>query len=253
VKTVSRISVAPVKGFRLLHPDEVDVTPAGVVENRRFFLTDGQGKRLRSSLTPWPVRIEGRYDAASERLWMRFPDGTEVEGGTLDLGQTVRTNVSLVGDMEARVVHGPWTKPLSALAGHPVRLVRPEKPGDVYAYPVTFLSEASVARLGEEAGTDVDGRRFRLLFTLAGCEPHEEDGWAGRSVAVGEAVVRVAEPVDRCAVTTRNPDTGKRDLDTLALIKGYRGMPRGTIDFGMLAAVERPGRVRVGDAVELIA
>jgi uncharacterized protein len=247
---VSKISLAPVKGFRLLHPDEVELTTAGVVENRRFVLVDGEGKRLRSSLTPWPVRVVGSYDAAAERLWMRFPDGAEVEGSALELGESV--HVDFDGrTVAATVVDGPWTERLSGLAGHPVRLARPASPGDVYVYPVTLVSEASVERLGREAGRPVDGRRFRMLFTLEGCDPHAEDGWAGRVVRVGESAVRVEGPVDRCAVTTRDPESGERDLDTLRVIKAYRGLSdAGTIDFGVLATVERPGRVRVGDSVE---
>jgi uncharacterized protein YcbX len=38
---VSRISVSPVKGFRLSHPEEIDLGPDGVVANRRCFLVDG--------------------------------------------------------------------------------------------------------------------------------------------------------------------------------------------------------------------
>jgi uncharacterized protein YcbX len=64
-------------------------------------------------------------------------------------------------------------------------------------------------------------------------------------------VVRVGGPVDRCAMTTRDPDTGERDLDTLRLIKTYRGLSeRGTIDFGVYAEIVEPGEVRVGDTVE---
>ena len=54
------------------------------------------------------------------------------------------------------------------------------------------MSEASIGRLAQEAGQDVDGRRFRMLFTIDGCEPHEEDTWRGTLVRVGQAVVRVA-------------------------------------------------------------
>lgn len=115
--------------------------------------------------------------------------------------------------------------------------------------PVTLVSDASVDRLAQEAGREVDGRRFRMLFSLSGCEPHEEDGWAGRLLELGDAVVRVGGPVPRCAVTTRSPDTGARDLDTLHLIKRYRGLRDGEhLDFGVYARVERPGVVRLGDA-----
>jgi uncharacterized protein len=250
VRRVGTISVAPVKGFRLLHPDGVVLTPEGVVENRRFLLVDGHGTRLRSSRTPWPVRIVGRYDAATEQLWMRFPDGLEVEGSALELGEQVMPSIKGERRIQARIVEGPWTEPLSALAGHPVRLARPARPGATLVEPVTLVSEASVERLAEEAGQPVDGRRFRMLFALAGCDAHEEDTWNGRLLGVGEAVLRVGGPVDRCAVTTRDPDTGERDLDTLRLLGDYRGIHDQDVYFGVYATVERPGRVRAGDPVE---
>ena len=59
--------------------------------------------------------------------------------------------------------------------------------------------------------------------------------------------------VGRCAVTTRNPDTGEVDLDTLKTLAAYR--PEGRTEplpFGVHAAVVQPGRVRVGDGVRLV-
>ena len=58
-------------------------------------------------------------------------------------------------------------------------------------------------------------------------------------------------PVPRCAVTTQDPDTGVRTLDTLGGIKAYRGLSEaGKLDFGVYFDVEAPGRVRLGDSVE---
>ena len=250
-RTVARISVTPVKGFALLHPDEIRLTPAGVVENRRFALVDADGKRLRSSGISWPAVVQGEYDPGSETLVVRFPDGEVVEGSAVGAGP-VQTWDFHGGQAEpGRIVEGEWNDLLSALAGHDVRIVRPEEPGRVQEEPVTLVSSASVERLGQEAASAVDPRRFRMLFDLDGCSEHEEDTWHGRRVRVGEAVLRVGGPIPRCAVTTRDPDTGERDLDTLRLIKGYRGLSADrTIDFGVYAAVEEPGRVRVGDPVE---
>ena len=54
-------------------------------------------------------------------------------------------------------------------------------------------------------------------------------------------------------MTTQNPDTGERDLDTLRTIIGYRGLREGKhADFGVLGDVVQPGRVRLGDAVTLL-
>ncbi|MDQ3668694.1 MAG: MOSC domain-containing protein, partial [Actinomycetota bacterium] len=131
--------------------------------------------------------------------------------------------------------------------------VRAEDPGGAFdAAPVSLLSDASLDELARQSGeSGVDGRRFRMLIHLAGCEPHEEDSWLGRRVRVGETLVRVTEPNARCRMTTRNPDTGIRDFDTLRAIKNYRGVrEKKAIDFGVYAEVERPGRVKVGDPVE---
>ena len=248
---ITEIATAPVKGFALAARDQVYLGERGVVDNRRFFLVDGDGRRLRSSLTPWPVVVSATYDEDREELTMRFPDGRELSASAAGGVETVRCVVSN-GTLEARVVPGPWTEPLSGLAGHPVRVVRPELPGATLVAPVTFVSRASLDRLAEEAGRAIDSRRFRMLFTIDGCGAHEEDEWDGRAARVGEALLRFGGPVDRCAVTTRDPDTGTRDLDTLRLIKNYRGMPRnGKIDFGVYADVVEPGLVRVGDSVEL--
>ncbi len=251
--TIARISVAPVKNTRLSHPDHVTLGPHGVLENRRFFLVDEHGARLRTSQTAWPNVISARYDAAAELLALAFPDGTEVEGDARANGEQLVCR-SAGEEIAARVVEGPWTEPLSRLGGRPVRLVRPDEPGASLTEPVTLVSDGSLARLAQQAGLErIDGRRFRMLFELAGCEPHEEDAWEGRRLEVGEVLLEVGAPVVRCAATTRDPDSGVRDLDTLRLIKSYRGQrePDGAILFGVYARVLRPGTVRVGDAVRL--
>jgi hypothetical protein len=199
----------------------------------------------------WPAVVRGEYDADAEVLRVRFPGGEVVEDSAVGAGPLRQWDFH-GGQIEpGRVVEGEWTDRLSALAGHDVRIVRPEEPGTVREDPVTLVSLASVARLEQEADNRVDPRRFRMLFDLDGCAEHEEDTWDGRRLRVGDAVLRVGGPVPRCAVTTRDPDSGERDLDTLRLIKGYRGVRNGeAIDFGVYAAVEEPGRVRVGDPVE---
>jgi uncharacterized protein YcbX len=247
---VRRINVSPVKGFRLSHPEEVVLGPDGVEGNRRFLLVDADGQRLRGSVTPWPVRIRAEYDGDAERLRMHFSDGSTVEGDAVARGDVIHSTAGTL-DVTGRIVDGPWTERLTELAGKPVRLARADRTGAGMNAPVTLVSDGSLARLAREADREtIDARRFRMLFELEACNEHEEDTWDGKRFAAGEAVLRVGGPVDRCAVTTRDPDTGERDLDTLRLLKNYRGQREsdGAVLFGVYAYVERPGVVRVGDA-----
>jgi hypothetical protein len=122
-RVVSRIAVTPVRCFGLSHPEEVDVGQAGVVENRRFVLVDADGNRLRSSVTYWPIVLTARYDAENEMLVVRFPDGTEAAGSALELGDEVFPEIG-ERTVRSRIVKGPWTEPLSRLAGKPIRIAR---------------------------------------------------------------------------------------------------------------------------------
>ena len=115
MKRVARISVSPVKGFRLSHPDEIRLGPEGVEENRRFFLVDSDGQRLRSSQTPWPTRIRVEYLADSELLRMHFPDGTNLAVLT-NLGQ------SPDGKFLGRSLEEPLTKLVREVKSWPAPL-----------------------------------------------------------------------------------------------------------------------------------
>ena len=90
-----------------------------------------------------------------------------------------------------------------------------------------------------------------MLIEVSGCEPHEEDTWMGTEVRVGGAVLRVVETDDRCVITSRDPDTGAKDFDTLKTIAAYRGDDQeGGLPFGVYADVVEPGTIRIGDPVE---
>jgi uncharacterized protein len=249
--TVSLLAITPVKGLALAHPDEVEITPTGVPQNRRFFLVDERGKLLNGTRDGPLFGVEAECDDNGERLALCFPDGRVIDE-RVGLGEP-KVTVFWGRPVQGRLVKGPWSKSLSELLGEPVRLVRADDPGGGFdAAPVSLLSDASLEELARQAGEEgVDGRRFRMLIHLAGCEAHEEDSWIGRRVRVGDALIRVTEQNARCRMTTRNPETGIRDFDTLRAIKNYRGVrEKKAIDFGVYAEVEEPGRVRVGDAVE---
>lgn len=255
---VSWLSVAPIKGLALTQRDELTLESFGALENRRFHLLDERGRfvngltRLERSL----FRVAPHWDPEADTLSLTFPDGSVVDG-RVELGEPVSTWF-YNRDEPGRIVQGPWADALSEYAGRGLRLARTDAPGravDRHDGSVSIVSDESVDELARQAGVgSADARRFRMLVGVRGGEPHVEDTWVGREVRVGEAVVRVHEQVARCAITTKNPDTGARDLDTLRVIKTYRGTRGGKhLDFGVYGEVVTPGRVRVGDAIEPLA
>ena len=251
--TAVRFSIAPVRSLGLEHPDEIDLTELGVLEDRRFFLADDTNRLVDRLIVPELVRIATHTNPDGTHLRMTFPDGLVVEDD-VRLADPIETPIhgrTGVG----HVVDGPWAAPLSDFAGRPIRLVRCDRPGGTrVGNPVTLASDGSLAEFARHAGRDrVDIRRFRMLIELRGASAHEEDTWIGGRVAIGDAVLSITKPVARCAITTQDPDTGERDLDTLRTIIEYRGLREGKhADFGVLADVVQPGRVRLGDAVRVL-
>jgi uncharacterized protein YcbX len=255
MRTVAQLSIAPVKSLALQHPDQVRLELFGVLENRRFHLADPDGRLVTGGKNGSLMRIKATYDAPREWLALTFPDGSVVEGDATILGDPVTT--SFYGrPVSGRAVMGSWAEALSSFLGRPVLLVRPDRPGDANdEAPVSLVSRASSEELGRRAGLTAppDSRRFRMLVEIDGCEPHEEDTWTGRSLRIGQAVVRVAVPIPRCVVTTLGPDTGVKDFDSLKQIASYRGVTADRdINFGVYADVLQPGAIAVGDPVELV-
>jgi uncharacterized protein YcbX len=253
VPSVSLLSVTPVKGLALKHPRAIRLERDGVPGNREFFLVDPSGRLFNASRHGPLMQVVADYQSGNggERLALLFPDGFTVED-EVRLGEASPTNF-WGRPVAGRFVEGPFSKALTDYVGRQIRLVRAADRGGAFDVDVvTLLSDRSVAELARQAGAPgLDGRRFRMLIGLAGCEPHEEDSWKGRCFRVGTATIQVGGPVPRCVITTKDPDTGDRDFDSLREIKRYRGVRDGTkVDFGVYASVEEPGVVSVGDELE---
>ncbi len=90
-----------------------------------------------------------------------------------------------------------------------------------------------------------------MTVEIDGLEAHEEDGWVGREVRIGDATVRFNGNVGRCLITSRDPESGQIDLPTLDIIGSYRREVQTTepLPFGIYGEVIEEGVVRVGDPV----
>jgi uncharacterized protein YcbX len=253
---LSSISISPVKGLRLLHPEAVELDDSGIPTDRRFFLVGETGELVDPSDHGPLLRVVPDYDPVEERLRLTFPDATVIEAPADRLGASVVTDV--YGRVaEGRRVLGPFDEALSDFAARPVGIVRADRDGAAQdAHPLTMVSTASVRDLGVRGGQgdDLDARRFRINLEVDDTQPYEEDTWARRPVRIGDATIRVLGQIPRCVVTTLGPDTGEKDFATLTVIAGYRPRigGRGGLPFGMYAEVVQPGAVRVGDEVEVL-
>jgi uncharacterized protein len=137
---------------------------------------------------------------------------------------------------------------LAAQLGEGVWAVKHDR-GTFDASPVSLLTRQGLEALGRRVGTDVDARRFRpnLVLDASVAEEFPEDGWVGRLLRVGTAVIRVDQPVERCAMVNVDPDSLARDSNVLRTIAQQRAL-----DFAVYGSIVTPGTLRPGDPVVLL-
>ena len=233
------VGFAPVKGMRHLALDHVDLDEHGPVGDRAFCVVDPAARRvLRTVQHPSLISIVARsYD---DGLALMLPSGDEAAGPATPSGETVTCDY-WGRSVDLALTDGPHAELVSSHLRQDVRLARAPRGGVVFGDPITVVTTASLAALG-----DLDARRFRATIVLETEEPWVEDSWLGREVEVGGATIRIGGPIPRCAVIDHHPATGERDARILKALARQRPTNRaGEPMFGVYASVTRAGRVTV--------
>lgn len=251
---VIRVGVTPVKGARHTADESLVLDAHGAVGDRAFCVIDAAGHQvLRTVQHPRLLAMLARWDGTV--LTLELPSGASVSGAPQRTGQVVESDYwgRRVG---LELVSGEYAELVSTYLGFPVLLAAAPRGQVIYGGPVSLVTVASLRRLASEVGLPpdaLDPARFRATLVLAaGDEPFLEDDWAGLELAVGEARIRVAEPIPRCAVVDLDPATGVPDVAVLRALGELR--PRQgsrQLSFGWDAEVTSPGVVRPGDRLRI--
>ena len=166
--------------------------------------------------------------------------------GMLTLRHPDRPDLTFDPDAEAAALLD-WVAPLvpqdRALPSHIMRL-----DGRGYTdsdFPsVTLCNHASHRAVEGQMAQALSIHRWRGNIWFDSEAPWAEFDWIGRDIQLGECVLRPIERTDRCLATTANPDTGRRDADTLKALEHF-----GHQDFSVRCEVIKGGALNVGDAV----
>lgn len=175
--------------------------------------------------------ITARLDEATETVTLRHPDRPDL-------------TFSPDGDGAALI---DWTAPLMpADRARSARLIRARERGmtDTDFASVTLCNMSSHRAVEQKLGRALSIHRWRGNIWIDGLAPWEEFDWLDREVQIGSTIFKVRGRAMRCLATAANPDTGKRDADTLGTLQTW-----GHQDFSVHAEVVRSGAVAVGDAV----
>jgi uncharacterized protein YcbX len=144
-------------------------------------------------------------------------------------------------------------EPLPDLSVFPKEIFEFTSPLGTYfdAFPLHLLTTASLKVLAQRnPAAQWDVRRFRPNFvieTTTGQQGLVEIGWCGRSLKIGGLTLQCNLPTPRCVMTTQAQTGLAKDPSVLRTIVHDADQ-----NLGVYGVVQTPGRVAVGDTVELL-
>jgi uncharacterized protein YcbX len=267
------LHIYPVKSCHRVDLDAAELEPWGLAGDRRWLITDPEGRQRTQRVLPRMALIQPSY-GVDGRLRLQAPGMTPDH---LELAPPRRREGAEEADVTVWRFTGPAARAgdeadewLSTFLGEPSMLVhmddtsvRPTNPKYSRAqdrvsfadgYPLLLTSTASLAVLddwiAEMGGDRVPMTRFRPNVVVEGTEPWAEDGW--RRVRIGGQVFRMVKRCGRCVMTTVDAERGMfAGQQPLRALRKHRREDK-EVFFGVNLIPDTVGSIKVGEDFEVL-
>lgn len=272
VGTIYRYPVKSMLGEVL---DDAGLEESGVLGDRAYALIDRDTGKVASAKLPakWGGLLEfsarfvtaPRPNSPVPAVRIEWPDGTHVatDAGDPDglLSEALGRRVTLT-TTRPDTVSVERLDPLDPAGGiRDIGGIMLRGRFTDYA-PIHLITTATLAQLSAlRPDIRFDARRFRPNFvveTAAGRSGFVENGWIGRTIAIGDEVrLRISDPTPRCSVPTLAQKDIPRDPQVLRAIVEHNRLPVPLLEnealpcAGVYGFVMRGGTVRRGDALRI--
>ncbi|MCU0447433.1 MAG: MOSC domain-containing protein [Microscillaceae bacterium] len=259
---VSEIWSYPIKATQGIAHEEAEIDTRGIVNDRRWLVTDLEGKFLTQREFPRLALVASKYEAQSLQLSAPQMPNLQVSA----VAQPEELSVTIWETIcQAQSYHPEADAWLSEYLQTPCRLVyMPEtsrrqvdlnyaQVGQITsftdAFPFLLISEASLLDLNRRMEYFLPMNRFRPNLVVSGALPFAEDTW--KLIRIGSILFEVAKPCARCTVTTVDQATAERGKEPLKTLATFRQL-NNKIYFGQNLLHLNLGKISVGQKVEIL-
>ena len=256
----------PVKSMMGEELNACDVTNRGLLGDRAYALVDLSNGKVVSAKNPrkWPNLFDfraafpepPRVGEPLPPLRITLPDGTAVGSGDSECEQRVSSVLGREVTLESSASETPsleeYWPDMDGLDYRETVTDEAMPAGTFFDLAVIhLLTTATIDRLRElypQGRFEV--RRFRPNMVVEPASDEKEfveNGWIGRTIAIGDEVrMKITEPCPRCVMTTLPQGDLPKDPGILRTAAQHND-----VHVGVYASVLRGGSIRRGDEVRL--
>jgi uncharacterized protein len=255
----------PVKSMMGEELNACEITEKGLLGDRAYGVIDIETGKLANAKNPhkWPNMFQYRAnfidppqkDAAIPPVRITFPDGcsiisTDDEKNKL-LSNSFNRNVHLSTPSSIDVqFEGYIPEEIEELDNKGSIFTR-TSPKDTFfdidmVHIITTSTINYLRKLAPESR--IEARRFRpnIIIEVPDTEAFIENDWVGKTLTIGSVQLKISQETKRCVMTTLAQGDLPKDPNVLrSIVRNNAG------SFGVYASVVKPGRVSIGDRIEI--
>jgi uncharacterized protein YcbX len=247
---VASIYRYPVKGLSPERLSSADLRVGEVIEGDRLYAIENGPSGFDPEAPQWMPKIKFlclMRNARLAALAARYDDETAVL--TIERDGALLATGDLRKPDGRRAIENFFETYMASEKRGAFRVL--EAPGhsfsDLAKKVVSIVNLDTVEDFADTLAQTVHPLRFRANLYLAGLPAWSEFDLMGKTLAIGEARLRIIKRIERCAATEVNPETALRDID----VPENLWRRRGDADFGVYAEVTAAGKIAEGDPVEI--
>ncbi|MBS0450019.1 MAG: MOSC domain-containing protein [Proteobacteria bacterium] len=240
----------PIKGFGGQSLPEVELMPGHGISFDRFLgIANGHADIPRQGWSPCAGFVRMTRNANLPLFDVTFDAGLACISVNAPSGGSVKIDLASPRSLAlANETIATWFPQGKARSPALVRRQADLGWWDFRDAPLSIINLETVRTLAAKADRHLDPLRFRGNLYIDGLAAWSEWQMIGHRIRIGQAELEIVRPIERCKATSIDPTTADASVNVPALLAAQEGH----LFCGMYARVTKPGRVRSGDALEVL-